>query len=235
MLRKYSTVIKKYPNQSFDRIVGPPVDGSGGVKFAALEADGVCAVGEAIEPGQVYINKQTPANTNSTLQDVASVAEAGYKAAPMIYRAPCAGYVDKVRSAATRSARARPSTKIDTHPREGVLGSAARHGQVLLTSNADNQVLIKVLMRSTRRPEIGDKFSRYGPQLLLQLDGGDLPWAPCFFFFFSCQADRARALKGAMAMWLHPAAVTVKRACAASSSTRRTCPSRIRACAPTSS
>jgi len=34
--------------------------------------------------------------------------------------------------------------------------------QVLLTSNADNQVLVKVLMRSTRRPEIGDKFSRSG-------------------------------------------------------------------------
>jgi len=32
--------------------------------------------------------------------------------------------------------------------------------QVLLTSNADNQLLVKVLMRSVRRPEVGDKFSR---------------------------------------------------------------------------
>jgi len=96
-MRKYSTVIKKYPNQSFDRIVGPPPDGSGGWKFDVLENDGICAVGEPIEPGQVYINKQTPANTNNTLQDVAAVAEVGYKAAPMVYRAPGVGYADKVR------------------------------------------------------------------------------------------------------------------------------------------
>ena len=35
--------------------------------------------------------------------------------------------------------------------------------KVLLTSNGENQFLVKVLMRSTRRPEIGDKFSsRHG-------------------------------------------------------------------------
>ena len=126
VMRKYSTVVKKYPNQSFDRIVAPGQN-SAGSKYEALEEDGICRVGELIQPNNVYINKQTPLNTNSTLQDVGAIADAGYKSAPMIYRAPCAGYADKV----------------------------------LLTNNADSQVLIKVLMRSTRRPEIGDKFSRH--------------------------------------------------------------------------
>jgi DNA-directed RNA polymerase III subunit RPC2 len=125
-MRKYATVVKKYPNQSFDRIVAPPADGSGGARLDALDADGICRVGEAVDNGQVYVNKQSPVNTNTTLADVTAVSEAGYKPAPLVYRAPAPGYVDKV----------------------------------LLTSNADNQTLVRVLMRSTRRPEVGDKFSR---------------------------------------------------------------------------
>jgi DNA-directed RNA polymerase III subunit RPC2 len=35
--------------------------------------------------------------------------------------------------------------------------------KVLLTSNENDHFLVKVLMRSTRRPELGDKFSsRHG-------------------------------------------------------------------------
>ena len=35
--------------------------------------------------------------------------------------------------------------------------------QVLLTTNAENNMMVKVLMRSTRIPEVGDKFSsRHG-------------------------------------------------------------------------
>jgi DNA-directed RNA polymerase beta subunit len=38
--------------------------------------------------------------------------------------------------------------------------------QVLLTSLDDDQLMVKVLMRSTRRPEIGDKFSsRHGQKV----------------------------------------------------------------------
>lgn len=35
--------------------------------------------------------------------------------------------------------------------------------QVLLTSNHDEHFMVKILMRTTRRPELGDKFSsRHG-------------------------------------------------------------------------
>jgi DNA-directed RNA polymerase III subunit RPC2 len=52
-----------------------------------------------------------------------------FKNAPLSYKAPIAGYIDKV----------------------------------MLTDSDNDQLLIKVLIRQTRRPELGDKFSsRHG-------------------------------------------------------------------------
>ena len=135
-MKKFATVVKKYANQSYDRVVGPPLmdqpDKSGGVvppKFRALDLDGIVAAGERVEPEQVIINKFSPVNTHTVITDRASVSEKDYRPAPLIYRAPADGYVDKV----------------------------------LLTSNGDDQMIVKVMMRHVRRPEIGDKFSsRHG-------------------------------------------------------------------------
>ena len=127
VLRKYATVIKKYSNQSSDRVHGPPTADAQMSKYDVLEQDGICGVNEAIQPGQIFINKHTPNNTSDTLQDLTS--DIGFKPAPLVYKAPTEGRVD----------------------------------QVLLTTNAENNMLIKVLMRSTRIPEVGDKFSsRHG-------------------------------------------------------------------------
>lgn len=85
-------------------------------------------MGERVDPGDVYINKQTPtnANDNSFTGQAASVP---YKNAPMTYKSPVPGYIDKV----------------------------------MITDTENDQTLLKVLIRQTRRPELGDKFSsRHG-------------------------------------------------------------------------
>jgi DNA-directed RNA polymerase III subunit RPC2 len=91
--------------------------------------DGLARPGERIQPGDVYINKQTPTNTTDQLNQDHREAEGAYKPAPMAYKGAVSAMVD----------------------------------QVLLTSLDDDQLMVKVLMRSTRRPEVGDKFSsRHG-------------------------------------------------------------------------
>ncbi|ELR20086.1 DNAdirected RNA polymerase, beta subunit [Acanthamoeba castellanii str. Neff] len=130
VLKKTTATIKKYPNQTFDRIVGPPPENDRGQKrFDCLDVDGIASPGERVEPGKVYINKQTPINTTDTLANPDNIPESAFRGSPMSYKGPTHAYIDKV----------------------------------LLTSSAEDHCLIKVLFRSTRRPELGDKFSsRHG-------------------------------------------------------------------------
>ena len=115
---------------SYDRLADAPLDENGQVqkKYDIIQLDGLAGVGERIDPGDVYVNKQTPSNANDNSFS-GPAASAPYKNAPMTYKAPVAGHIDKV-----------------------------------MISDTDNdQTLIKVLVRQTRRPELGDKFSsRHG-------------------------------------------------------------------------
>jgi len=80
--------------------------------------DGLAGVGEQVQPGDVYINKQSPTNANDNTF-TGQAAAVPYRNTPM----------DKV----------------------------------MLTDTESDQTLIKVLIRQTRRPELGDKFSsRHG-------------------------------------------------------------------------
>ncbi|KAF9006949.1 hypothetical protein BDQ17DRAFT_1389117 [Cyathus striatus] len=130
VLRKNATLIRKYPNGTFDRLADAPVDENGQVakKYDIIQSDGLAGVGERVDPGDVYVNKQSPTNaTDNTFTGQA--ASVPYKNTPMTYKSPVAGNIDKV-----------------------------------MISDTDNdQTLIKVLIRQTRRPELGDKFSsRHG-------------------------------------------------------------------------
>ena len=114
----------------FDRLADAPLDENGQIqkKYAIIQQDGLAGVGERVDPGDVYINKQIPtnANDNAFTGQTSSVA---YKNAPMTYKSPVAGNIDKV----------------------------------ILTDTENDQTLVKVLIRQTRRPELGDKFSsRHG-------------------------------------------------------------------------
>ncbi|EJU00374.1 subunit of DNA dependent RNA-polymerase [Dacryopinax primogenitus] len=135
--RKNVTLIRKYPNGTFDRLADAPIDevtGRPPDKYSALQADGIAGVGEQLRPGDVYINKQSPANANdnsfnANVLDSTSTSLVQYKNTPMTYRSPVGGIVDKV----------------------------------MLTETENDQTLVKVLIRQTRRPELGDKFSsRHG-------------------------------------------------------------------------
>ncbi|KTW30037.1 DNA-directed RNA polymerase III subunit RPC2 [Pneumocystis jirovecii RU7] len=132
VIRKYATTIKRYANGSYDRLEGPSRNEEGDVawKYEALEEDGLAGVGEKIESGQIYINKQIPTNANdNTIATRIQQHELSWKASPMIYKSFEPGYIDKI----------------------------------MLTTTDSDQTLIKCLVRQTRRPELGDKFSsRHG-------------------------------------------------------------------------
>lgn len=150
VLKKNVTSVKRYPNQTVDRIVAPPEEAlaalamspaevaadvkkaslqSRNKKFAALDLDGICRVGERVFPGDILVNKQMPANTNDTLANPSNLPDSQYRTQSVNYKGAEHAYVDKV----------------------------------LLTSNENDHFIVKVLIRSTRRPELGDKFSsRHG-------------------------------------------------------------------------
>ncbi|XP_067036471.1 DNA-directed RNA polymerase III subunit RPC2-like [Acropora muricata] len=132
--RKQNCLLKRYANQTFDRVMGPSRDASTGEviwRHRALDADGICAPGERIENKQVLVNKSMPIVSPTGLQPgtPGQPPQPEYKDVPVSYKGPRDIYVERV----------------------------------LVTSNADEAFLIKILERQTRRPEIGDKFSsRHG-------------------------------------------------------------------------
>jgi DNA-directed RNA polymerase III subunit RPC2 len=130
----FSSWGKVFPNlwirPSFDRLADAPVDENGTVqkKYDIIQLDGLAGVGERVDPGDIYVNKQTPTNANDNTF-TGQAATVPYKNTPMSYKSPLAGYIDKV----------------------------------MISDTENDQTLIKVLIRQTRRPELGDKFSsRHG-------------------------------------------------------------------------
>ncbi|KAJ2509363.1 DNA-directed RNA polymerase III complex subunit Rpc2 [Coemansia sp. RSA 1939] len=130
VLRKFATVVRKYANGTYDRVLGAPMTPDGKVlpKYTHIDADGMAAPGTRLESGQLYLHKQSPVDGGNDLAaDAAASTE--FRPTPLTYKLPDPGYVDKV---------------------------------MITTSEAD-QTLIKFLLRQTRRPELGDKFSsRHG-------------------------------------------------------------------------
>ena len=131
--RKQTCSLKRYANQTFDRILGPSRDAQTGKplwKHAVLDQDGICAPGERVSNRQVLVNKSVPLVTQTLQQTPSGLPQTGgYKDSPITYKGPVDSHVEKV----------------------------------LITSNSEESYLIKMLLRTTRRPEIGDKFSsRHG-------------------------------------------------------------------------
>ncbi|XP_047141151.1 DNA-directed RNA polymerase III subunit RPC2 isoform X1 [Hydra vulgaris] len=125
--------LKRYANQTFDRVMGPSRDAKTGEiiwKHKVLDTDGICRAGEQVLDKQVLVNKSMPTITNQLTQTTAGqLNTTDYKDVPTSYHGPIPSYVEKV----------------------------------LISSTMEDAFLIKMLMRQTRRPEIGDKFSsRHG-------------------------------------------------------------------------
>lgn len=129
--RNQKCVIKKYANQTSDKIMGPLLDAQtmkSVWKHQVLDMDGIAMPGVRVENRQVLINKWVPAATTAAAQPGEPV-QAEHKEVPLTYKGLEPVYVEKV----------------------------------LITSNTEESFLMKLLLRQTRRPEIGDKFSsRHG-------------------------------------------------------------------------
>ncbi|KAI6113465.1 hypothetical protein EDD16DRAFT_1521279 [Pisolithus croceorrhizus] len=97
VLRKNSTFIRKYPTGTFDRLADAPLDENGSIqkKYDIIPMDSLAGVGEPVDLGNIYLNKQTPTNANdNTFTGQAAIVP--YKNTPLTYKSPVAGYIDKV-------------------------------------------------------------------------------------------------------------------------------------------
>ncbi|KAJ3402281.1 DNA-directed RNA polymerase [Chytriomyces confervae] len=137
VMRKYASMVKAYPNRTYDRLCIPPAEQQNQNqligKFDALDIDGLASVGEKVYKDQILMNKQSPMETRSISGDDKSgggdASSVPFRMTPLVHKYPGTSVVDSV----------------------------------LLTTNEDDQFLIKVRVRQTRRPELGDKFSsRHG-------------------------------------------------------------------------
>jgi DNA-directed RNA polymerase III subunit RPC2 len=147
VFKKSVTNLKSYSNGTKDILMPPEYDNDAPIrKHALLENDGLAAVGEQVNAGEVYINKSTP---DQSLASGFSGSDMNrpvkYTPTPMTYKLHDPAYID----------------------------------QVLVSTTENENQLVKVLTRQTRRPEVGDKFSsRHGQKGVVGIiaDQADMPF-----------------------------------------------------------
>lgn len=145
VIRKHVAGCRRYPNGACDRIMPPPLGAADAVvdkksaaarrnaRYSALDLDGIAAPGEKLDQGLVFVNKEVPGDT--------SFQKAGRDPSSLLT----------------------PGTTYRPQPLYFKGSSTVVADKVLLTSNDSDHVLVKVMLRETRRPELGDKFSsRHG-------------------------------------------------------------------------
>ncbi|KAL4539453.1 hypothetical protein Ndes2437B_g02173 [Nannochloris sp. 'desiccata'] len=135
VLRKYGTHLRKYANRTQDRITRPIGAGPGATGRNAKFR--VLDPDGIVAPGEILTQAECLVHKQMPLNTRDPVANPG--------GLPDAAY--------------RPAPVMwKGHP-----GEKCVVDKVLLTSNDENSCLVKVLVRHTRRPELGDKFSsRHG-------------------------------------------------------------------------
>ncbi|XP_045196931.1 DNA-directed RNA polymerase III subunit RPC2-like isoform X2 [Mercenaria mercenaria] len=97
--RKQQCTLKRYANQTFDKVMGPMVDATTRKpvwRHSALDSDGICAPGEKIENKQVFVNKWMPTVTNSPLSSTDQDKQPDYREVPISYKGPEPSYIEKV-------------------------------------------------------------------------------------------------------------------------------------------
>lgn len=141
--------VKRYANQTYDRIMGPIKDATTDkviFKHEALDADGIASPGERVLNKMVMVNKEMPTVTQVTPGAQAETTDRPpFAPVPICYKNTEPSYIEKV----------------------------------MVSANYDEDFLIKILLRQTRRPEIGDKFSsRHGQKGVtgLIVDQEDMPF-----------------------------------------------------------
>lgn len=144
VLRKHQTSIRRYANGTMDRTCGPPeasgfTDGEQDkrfIKYKAIDKDGICRVGELLDSGSMMVNKESPMDISSNIGGGDFGIGGGISMTQVQYKPSGMSYRG---------------------------GAPSYVDKVLITSNENEQFLIKVMLRQVRRPEVGDKFSsRHG-------------------------------------------------------------------------
>lgn len=136
VLRKHTEVLKKYANHTKDIVSGMKIDSETGKplwEHESIGPDGLGEVGLPVESGQVYVNKCIPSNASDSM----------FNSNPNM-----------------------PNQALASHRETPVYYRAPEPSyidQVMMSVGSNDQALLKVLLRQTRRPELGDKFSsRHG-------------------------------------------------------------------------
>lgn len=146
VIRKNAASCRHYANGQCDRIIMPPLAPEEGVgpkeltiaqrrnaRFVGLGQDGIAEPGRQISQGMVIIAKEAP---RMTLSGGAGVAGDEGGGGGLTYQPQPVSF------------KGTTPVVVD---------------KVLVTSNDSEHVLTKVMLRETRRPELGDKFSsRHG-------------------------------------------------------------------------
>lgn len=145
VLRKHQTSVRRYANGAMDRTCGAPdasqftdgLDDKRYARYGAIDKDGICMVGECLTNGSIMVNKESPTDTSNTINGDFNVQGSGMAAlSQMEYKYSGMSYKSSTPSYVDK---------------------------VTITSNENEQFLIKVMVRQVRRPEVGDKFaSRHG-------------------------------------------------------------------------
>ncbi|KAL3319027.1 DNA-directed RNA polymerase III subunit RPC2 [Cichlidogyrus casuarinus] len=139
--RRASVHLKMHDNGIYDRLMGPAVDRDSGKPRRGdelLEADGTARVGSQCKDRQILINKEIPLVKMHALR-----ANAGHNSIGNATQEKSIEY------------KRLPSDYKGIEP--------SYVDKVLFSTGDNNQAIVKMNLRQTRRPELGDKFSsRHG-------------------------------------------------------------------------
>ncbi|CAH9134445.1 unnamed protein product [Cuscuta epithymum] len=135
LMKKVNASYQKHSNDTFDRKLRPHRNGSDAQEMQILDDDGLASPGELIKAKDVYMYKGTPHITRGPpVQSPMALPESAYKQVKL-------------------------SLGYNKCP-EGQISAVDR---VALFSDKDNNLCVNFMIRHTRRPELGDKFSsRHG-------------------------------------------------------------------------
>ena len=127
----------------------------------------VCGTGERVENKQVLVNKSMPTVTQTPLEGSTQPGQPQYRDVPIRWEATtrplCLSHL-AVNSPVCGTHRCYSLSLSLCLALCSYKGSTDSYiEKVMISSNAEDAFLIKILLRQTRRPEIGDKFSsRHG-------------------------------------------------------------------------
>lgn len=98
VFRKATTMIKRYPNGTYDRIADLPKDTEARIleKWTPCDEGGLADAGMKVFSGNVYIHKKSPSNPADNSVGEGAAAVSSWNNTPMIYRGTIPSYIDKV-------------------------------------------------------------------------------------------------------------------------------------------